>query len=254
VELRALMSAACARLLAVSVLCFALVECATPEPAHRLEPSGFLGDYAQLEPRLGDQPAFLYIAPGANFSDYSRVQIEPVTVWRKSGANLRDVPEAEAVRLARYFDAALRRELAHDFEVVATPSPGTLRLRAAITEARAAPVALDLPASTAESSGSTVTLGAGAATLAEGTHAVVGSAAIELELLDAETGRRLAAAVDEGVAQRAGGAADAWQDVEAIFDRWAAVIATRLAILRNTDAVERRRDQAEPTDDQPPGS
>jgi hypothetical protein len=249
------MSAACARLLAMSVLGLALVECATPEPAHRLEPSGFLGDYSQLEPGRGDQPALLYIAPEADFADYARVQIDSVTVWRKSGVDLRDMPEAEAVRLARYFDAALRRELAHDFEVVDTPGPGTLRLRTAITEARAAPVALDLPAANAESSTGAVTLGARAARLAEGTHAVVGSAAIELELLDAETGRRLAAAVDEGVAQRAaGGATDAWEDVEAIFDRWAALIATRLAILRNTDAAERRRDQAEPTEDQPSGS
>ena len=50
------MSTARTRLLAVSALCFALVECATPEPAHRLDPSGFLGDYAQLEPGRGDQP------------------------------------------------------------------------------------------------------------------------------------------------------------------------------------------------------
>jgi hypothetical protein len=225
-----------------------LIGCATPEPARRLEPSGFLGDYAQLEPGRGDQPVLLYIAPDAHFADYTRLQIDPVTVWRKSGADVRDVPEAEALRLARYFDAALRRELAHDFDVVDTSGPGALRLRTAITETRGAPVALDLPAAPAGSS-------AGAATLAEGTHAVVHSAAIELELLDAETGRRLAAAVDERVAQRAAGdGADAWQDVEAIFDGWAAVIATRLAILRNTDAAERRRDQAEPTGDPPPGS
>jgi hypothetical protein len=192
--------------------------------------------------------------PDAHFADYARVQIDPVTVWRKSGVDLRDVPESEAVRLARYFDAALRRELAHDFEVVDTPGPGTLRLRTAITEARAAPVALDLPAATAESGAGAVTVGAGAATLAEGTHAVAGSAAIELELLDARpaaVGRR----GRRGIAQRAAGdAADSWQHVEAIFDRWAAVIATRLAILRNTDAAERRRDQAGPTEDQPPGS
>jgi hypothetical protein len=238
----------------VSVLGLALVECATPEPVHRLEPSGFLGDYSQLEPGRGDQPALLYIAPEADFAEYARVQIDPVTLWRKSGVDLRDVPEAEAVRLARYFDAALRRELAHDFEVVDTPGPGTLRLRTAITEARAAPVALDLPAANAESGAGAVTLGAGAARLAYGTHAVVASAAIELELLDAETGRRLAAAVDEGVAQRAGGATDAWEDVEAIFDRWAALIATRLAILRNTDAAERRRDETEPAESRTPGS
>ena len=103
------MSAARARLLVVSALCFALIACATREQAQRLEPSGFLGDYAQLEPGRGDQPALLYIAPEADFADYARVQIDPVTIWRKRGADLGDVPETEGVRLARYFDAALRR-------------------------------------------------------------------------------------------------------------------------------------------------
>ena len=101
------------------------------------------------------------------------------------------------------------------------PGPGTLRLRIAVTDARGTkPVADTLstvvPVGLAISALERVALGKTLTT---------GSVRIEAEALDAQTGARLAAMVDERVGAKITGRLDKWkkwQDVRDAFDYWGA--------------------------------
>ena len=198
-------------------------------------PSGFLGDYAALSSGRAEQAQLLYIDPEANFSGYERVWIDPVTIWLGPDSGLAEIPRQEAQRLADYLGAALRAELAQGFQLVDEPGAGTLRIRAAITEARRSRVLLDIVSTVMPPARVLSTV----KKLATGTHAFVGRAGIEVEVLDSTTGRRLIAAVDERAGGKAlRGSTSAWSDVEAAYDHWARLIAARLTFFRSLDESE----------------
>ena len=106
---------------ALALLALAL-GCAADPPAV----SGFLGDYSQLQPGRGNQARLLYIDHDANFARYDSIVVDRVAAWRDS---------QELQPLAKHLDAALRRELQADFELLAEPRNGSLRLRAAVAVA-----------------------------------------------------------------------------------------------------------------------
>ena len=173
-----------------------------------VEPSGFLDDYSQLKPGRGDQAQLVYIDPGADFSPYEKVLIDPVVVWERSAGS--DASGEELRSLADDLGAALRRQLQLEFELVESAEPGTLRIRTAITRLR--------------SSG----------------------ASVEMEVLDAESGRRLVAVADARSSGPGGDAGD-WIGARQAFEFWAERARVRLAAFRSFDASEAAHDaSAEP--------
>ena len=123
-----------------------------------VEPSGFLDDYSQLKPGRENQAQLVYIDPEADFSPYEKVLIDPVVVWERTAGS--DASDEELRSFASDLGAALRRQLQLEFELVEGAEPGTLRIRTAITRIRKS------------------------------------GASVELEVLDAESGRRLVAVAD----------------------------------------------------------
>jgi hypothetical protein len=171
------------------------------------ESAGFLGDTSQLRPGRGDQAQLIYIDPEADFSSYLNVIVDPVVVWHGKGSDFSDVTPEELDSLARNLESSMREQLAHEFQVLDEPAPGTLRLRIALVELK-------------------ISGGSGAD--------AVGSVALELEILDAVSGRRLVAVADS----RGQGAGDATAtDVLAAFDEWAKRARDRLATFRDFDAA-----------------
>jgi hypothetical protein len=162
---------------------------------------GFLEDYAQLAPGREGQASLIYIDGDADFSIYSSILIEPVVAWPESSGE----PAAASRILAEELDAALRRELAHEFELVEQPRAGTLRLRAALASA----------------SDSTLVL--------------------EIEILDDSSGARLVAAVDHRESDTPNGTVDSASQPE----NWAVLIRNRLATFRQFDAAAHAREVAE---------
>jgi len=158
-----------------------------------VETLGFLEDYSELRPGRSGQADLIYIDGDADFSLYSTVMIDPVVAWFG--------PEAKAGAatqdLATDLDTALRRELALEFEVVDEARADSMRLRAALAADRGESILL------------------------------------EVELLDAGSGRRLIAAVD----QRRVPASDQ-SKLPAV---WASLIRDRLAMFRQFDAAHRAR-------------
>ena len=192
----------------------ALAACGAPEreppggeAQTRIEPSGFLGDYSKLKPGRGDQAQLVYIDPEADFSGYARVIVDPVVVWPGAADPTRS--EEEIQGLADRLGHALRVQLGLEFDVVEEPSPGTLRIRSAITAIRASGVSA------------------------------------EIEVLDAASGRRLVAAADARSREEVGAGGEA-AGAEAAFTRWASRISLRLATFRDFDAAEASFETSQP--------
>jgi hypothetical protein len=168
------------------------------EPSER---SGFLGDYSQLTPGRGDEAQLRYIAPEADFSGYRKVIVDPVVAWEGGAGSA--APVAELKSLADALTAALREQLAHEFEVVEVPAAGTLRIRAALT----------------------------------GVHA--GGASVELEVLDAASGERLVAVADDRSEEvERGATAPDTAGARKAIAFWAQRARDRLAAFRRFDAAE----------------
>jgi hypothetical protein len=204
--------------------------CATTEQVREVEKSGFLGDYSELQPGGEGQVALRYINPRAQFSRYSKVLIDPVTLWVSEGSSVSGVPVEDRKMLVDYVHTALSDSLGKDYALVGEPGPGVMRLRVAITEAQQAPVVM----STVSNVVPQMLVLSNLKKMVTGTQAFVGGAAVEGELLDATTGERLAAFVD----RRSGGksieriGAGSWNDFKNACQVWADLLAKRLAEFR----------------------
>jgi len=189
--------------LAIQALVVAIgAGCATPDsPAGT---SGFLGDYSKLAPGRGDQARLVYMNPEADFAAYDAIIVDPVAVWDAERSAPSPQPTDESRARADYFHQSLRKNLKQVYPLVEAPRARTLRLRMAIVE------------------------GAGSAVI------------IECEISDAQSSKRLVAAVDERELSTSAGDSGATR----AYDKWAAIIRDRLTILRDFDATQKERDAA----------
>ena len=211
--------------LAEALLAAALASsaCAITDQADEVAPSGFLADVGQLRPGGEGEALLVYHAPDLDLSSYRALLVEPIEVWptiENAAASERDLQ-----RLARLFRATVVARLEREFVVGPQRGEGVLVVRAALTEAHGSNVALDsltsvVPAGRALSA---------ASALATGAHAFVGSAAVEAEVLDGATGRRLMAGIDRRVGNKVvRDSLSKWSDVEGAFEAWAEQLAGRL--------------------------
>lgn len=216
--------------ISATLVALSFAACATTRQTRSVETSGFLGDYSMLRPGTGEEAQLIYINPGADFASYDKVMLDPVSiVFTRGSASSQKVSDAEIKRLADRLYYAVQVRLDDDYQIVEKPGPGVLRIRAALTEVRGSNVAVDVITTAIPQIKMIATVGQ----LATDAHLFVGSAGIEVEILDSATGERLAAVVDE----RAGtkvlrGSTSTWNDVKEAFDYWAERLGVRLAELR----------------------
>jgi hypothetical protein len=213
--------------LCIVVLCGA---CATFQ-ARSTETTGFLKNYSQLKEGGEGKALLVYIDPQANFKSYPRIMVDPVKLYASQGNSMENISIQDRQKLLNYADAAIREKLTKDYVIVKEPGPGVMRLRVALTEAENSMVVLDT-VSTVLPVGLAV---AGLQTLATGSCSFVGSAGVEAEMLDSQTGKRLFAAVDRRIAGKVTGEFnkfDQWHAVKDAIDYWAQKLQTRLAEQR----------------------
>ena len=205
--------------------------CASTYQARSVEESGFLGDYTMLKEGSWSQPLRIYINPDANkiCKKYTKVLLEPVSIWVKPESSLEDVSEEDRQMLTDYLYDSLKEALSRDYIIVNRAGPDVLRVRAALTEADGSWVVLDTITSI-------VPMALGLSTLKQltfGTASFVADASIELELEDSMTQMTLAAMAD----RRAGGKGwsrkfNKWGKVEKAFDYWAEKVQSGLEKCR----------------------
>lgn len=151
-----------------------------------------------------------------DWSGYRRLRIDPV-VFVSGVGTVHPVPsEADQAYLTRKYRDQLARELGKDFELVDSTVPGTLRLRAAITDVDLEWVWLNVL----------------------GVLLVVppdmGGISTEIELLDAESGERLLAmtAYREGTIFLILEAFHRWGHAKHGMKKWAKLLRRELAALK----------------------
>jgi hypothetical protein len=188
----------------------------------KLEPgkefSGFLQDYSKLKPneKLGGE-ALSYVNPDKmkSLHRYVAIIVDPVEVYVATNADASLIPERAQETIAKYFEHALTNAVSDAFPVIESPGPLVLRLRSAIVGidlgGKVAP--LDQPGMTAKPLERAI---------------VLEKVSVEMELVDSETGERIAAAVDKATL---GAGADVgaenfsrierFNEAKTAFDQWA---------------------------------
>ena len=184
--------------------------------------SGFLGDYTGLAKREGYPAQEVYVNPEVKWSSYYSVYIESATVWLEKDSKL---SEEDAQHLTNMLYATLHEKLGEKFLMAERGGPGVIKLRIALTQAKGARVPMNVVTTLVPQARALWTF----AGLATDTAAFVGAASAEIELRDAITDQRLAAAVDsragtKGITR----AFSKWADVQAICDYWADRLTTVL--------------------------
>ena len=184
-----------------------------------------------LKEGKGDQALLVYINPHANemCKKFTKVLLEPVTIWVKDKSSLEKVSEEDRQMLTDYLHDSLKEALSKDYEIVNRAGPDVLRIRAALTEAEGSWVVLDTITSIVPMALAVSTL----KQLTFGTASFVADASIEFDIDDSLTQETLIAGVD----RRAGGKGwsrkfNKWGKVEKAFDYWAEKAQTRLTSCR----------------------
>ena len=148
--------------------------------------SGFLKDYVSLKPNSqleGDALTYVNTDALRNLRRYVAIIVDPVEVYVSTRADESMVPERAREAVAIYFRHALEGAVGDAYPVVSAAGPLVLRLRAAIvgvdTGGAVAPV--EEPGLTAVPLPRAI---------------VLEKVAVEMELVDSESGERVAAMVD----------------------------------------------------------
>jgi len=194
----------------------------------RAEPelTGFLGDYSRLEPIGELEGRLAYVRADAQWDRYDAIELDSVTLWA-TDANVRLSAEEQQMLTDLLFDA-LADELGARFVLAERSGPNVLRVRAALTQAKGANVPMRA-LSTFVPQALLVGTGVG---LSLDTARTVGTATVELEVLDSVTDRRLVALVDQRAGTKSmlapGRTFKTWGDVEAACDFWASRVAEAL--------------------------
>lgn len=196
------------------------------------EQSGFLGDYSELRDGGKDEARYVYINPSADFAKYTKVKLAPVTVWRSETSQLNEVASAEIKELSDHLYSSVHAALSEDYQIVDSNGADVMLVRVAMTEAVGASQVMNsvstiIPIGLVASAGKK---------LATGSHAFVGKAAVEMEILDSSTGERLAAAVDERAGSK--GVESEWTQVKKTYDFWADKLQDRLRRLTRASKMK----------------
>lgn len=156
--------------------------------------------------------------------DYDRFILDPVLVYFHDSSRASAVDPQELMELTSALGEEVAQELADGgYQVVKSPGPGVLRIRAAITDVDAARPGVNVAAKAA-----------GALTLGQAffVPAVdIGRASIEAEMRDATTGERVAVFVDARKGKRFGSTIAStrkWAHAKDAFKVWAQRLRHRL--------------------------
>lgn len=199
--------------------------CAATRQARDVQESGFIPDYSLLQegPEGGAQR--LYQKPGATWSQYDKILLDPITLWVGAESGIGELPKSDRQMLADRLYSVFYTRLDKDYEMVQSPAPGALRLSLALTGAEQSSPVLDTISTVLPQA----LILSGLKKGLTGRPAFVGAARAELKMTDATTGELLAAAVDARVgAKNLSGVATSWDDVDQAFVYWAERAAYKL--------------------------
>ncbi len=199
----------------IIIICFALTiatGCATKPVKH----SGFLENYPEFQPGPNGGADSVYMKEGVDFKRYNRIMMDHVVFYFRDDSKSKEIHPDELSELSEIFHKAVAESLGDAYPLVNEPGQDVMRLRIAITDVDASnpgigAVATVMPVGLALS---VVKKGI------TGKHTGVGSASIEVEILNSTNNEQIGAAID----MRPGGKIEGfskWGAVEGAFEFWA---------------------------------
>ena len=171
-----------------------------------------------------DQTGLRYVNPAAQWTQYSKILIDPVTFW---GGDATKVSAADQQMLVNYASQQLKEQLGKKFQIVDQPGPGVLKLDIGLIDAETAtPVLRSISMIIPQAH-----MLANLKYLATGTMPFVGAAQAEAKLTDSVSGQVLALAVDKRIGGGSFTTGFQWQwgDAENAINHWAELVTTRLS-------------------------
>jgi hypothetical protein len=202
------------------------------------ENSGFLGDYTGLEPDPlfeGEALTYVNLTERERLRDYVAIIVDPVQVYIATDSDAALIPTGGPEAAATYFRFALIEAVSDAFPLMKDSGPLVLRLRTAL-------VGIDVAEGGTE--------GVDEANQPLEKAIDIGKVMVEMELVDSETGKRIAAMVD--IAPLGAGAeigavkfsrSERFDAAQEAFDEWA----LRLRLFLD-DRHELRGEDAERAD------
>lgn len=190
-------------------------------------PSGFLGNYKQLDAGYGTADALSsYVKPGVDLKKYDSVMIDPVTTVVATPGISAEVKD----QLAAYLGDSLGSQLKGKMKIVGAPGPTTLRVRTALTDVVEGQKA-GKPVTTVHSSPKAALSGnLGSDAIAS----FISNVSFEGEILDSATGERLTALCDHRLGKkREATAATSWAAVRSGANQGAARLWQRFESARS---------------------
>lgn len=222
------------KLCTIMMACIAiagLTQCNTTRQVtqkHYNQPSGFLGDYSQMQKGAKDQSNLVYFSPDADWSKYKKIWIKPVELWKSDDPKspINRISPGNRKKLIDLFHTALYNTLSAQYTMAEQGGPDVFIVHAAITEfRRSTPVAGEVSAIYLPLK--VVSLGKQSL---QGTAIGVGSVTIEAEFLDGETNERLAAVLDarSGTLAIRSKFSSTFGDIDKSFRWWAERLKARI--------------------------
>ena len=204
--------------LSAAVLMVTMAIWAAPGSAHAS--TRYIGELEGLSEVSDKHFDEFHRANAANFSQYSKIIIEPVEVLYGRDRELKKLSKRDLQGRQDYLRNALIETFGQRFEVVDQPGPGVLSLKASLTSVWFNKASLDYQKRP------------GMTQLSHFNSFYVGRAGFQADIRDSQTGALLGAVVDH----RRGWSLDSnhknrytfWGDAEDFMDRWAEELPGRL--------------------------
>ena len=190
-------------------------EAKEPKPEKPIKYSGFLDPYPDLQ--KGKRFDLVWFKEGADFSKYNKLMVEPVVFFLSDQAKYKGIHADELKKISDSFSKAFSDALNEAYPLVDKPGPDVLHVRAALTEI--------VPNKPAVSAACAIIPGGSLAfVVLPEKYNNIGSATIEVEFLDSESGERIAAGIDRraGKMTEVVSGMSTWGHVEKAFKEWAA--------------------------------
>jgi hypothetical protein len=192
--------------------------------------SGFLSDYARLQPDTDNSDLLIYWKNKDIFKNSTKFIIDPVVVYLLPEAEQRAIDPADLDKLTQTFTDAIKNELTDScvYQVVTKPGPGVLEVQIAITNVEPTKGAKNATVKGAATAAS-VALAPGASLVVprlsvgkvsiEGEIVDSASGQVEVEFMTSKTGRRYFSGLKQF---------QTWGDINAAFKSWAKNFRQRL--------------------------
>lgn len=165
--------------------------------------------------------AMSWVKPGADAAKYTRVMIEPVTVFISQNSDYKGLDANELKALTDGFYKTFTRTLEPEVPVINSAGEGVLYMRAALTDVKLARKKRGVLGYTP------IGLVANNVKEAAGQHISLENAVLEVEALDSVTGERIAVLVDK-IPDTMGSGQFSWKTIDAAFGFLAERVKSRL--------------------------